>query len=224
MERIERQLRDHFDELDEAEAQAVLDEETAVDEDDYWNEFDDLDTSTTPTSDLDDTLPTDNTFSAQTHEAANKFEEELKSVRYTDCELCCEKFWTFKEDSTKYNHCQRSPLKGRKYLADNDMDPGNVVPDCLKDLTDIEEQLISLTRPVIQVRYVKGGQIRYQDHISNFVQHVEELPPQLNNLPQQLPRRPRDLNIVIIRHSGVDLARQIDFKVRKTHIQDALHR
>lgn len=100
---------------------------------------------------------------------------------------------------------------------------GKDVPDCLKDLTDLEEQMISLTKSVIQVRYIRGGQIRYQDHVCNFVQHVEELPPQLDNLPQHLPRRPSDLDIVLIRHTGVDLSRHIDFKVRKTHIRDALH-
>lgn len=82
--------------------------------------------------------------------------------------------------------------------------------------------MISLTKSVIQVRYVRGGQIRYQDHVCNFVQHVEELPPQLNQPAQRLPRRPRDLDIVIIRHSDADLTRHIDFKVRKAHIRNAL--
>ncbi|KZT31353.1 hypothetical protein SISSUDRAFT_1067829 [Sistotremastrum suecicum HHB10207 ss-3] len=112
-----------------------------------------------------------------------------------------EKFWTVKEVVTKCNRCQRSPVKGRKYSANNDMDPGKVVPDCLMDLTDIEEQLISLTRPVIH----------------NY-------PPQhSNNPPKAQPRRPRDLDIVIIRQTAVDLTRHIDFKVRKMPIRDALH-
>lgn len=121
---MEKQLRDHQDELDEAEAQAVLDGETALDEEDYWNEFDELDTTAAASSDPIAPDPSSDTFSAQSHEAADKFNESIQSVRYVDCDICCEKFWTVKQDNTKCDRCQRSTAKGMKYSAENDMDPG----------------------------------------------------------------------------------------------------
>jgi hypothetical protein len=75
--------------------------------------------------------------------------------------------------------------------------------------------MISLNLPTMQVRYTKGGQLCYKEHICNFVQD-------LSSIANHLPRLPHECEIILIRKDGVDLDRHIDFIVRRQKIHDAL--
>jgi hypothetical protein len=79
----------------------------------------------------------------------------------------------------------------------------------------MEEMLISLVKPVMQVRYTKGRQLCYKDHIVNFQQDITEV-------AARLPRLPEDLDIVLIRQNETDLTHHVDFTVRRGRIRDAL--
>jgi hypothetical protein len=66
----------------------------------------------------------------------------------------------------------------------------------LKGLTDIEEQMIALVKPCMQVHYTKGHQLCFQDHIINFFQNID-------SIAESLPRLPEDLNVIIICAQGI---------------------
>ncbi|KAF5331234.1 hypothetical protein D9611_013064 [Ephemerocybe angulata] len=123
------------------------------------------------------------------------------------------------------DHLDDSPISAREAELLNDFNDGLKeikfeasleVPAVLKGLTDIEEQMISLVKPCMQVRYTKGRQLSFQDHVVNFFQNI-------GGMAQQLPRLPEDLDIIIIRaHSVQNLDQHIDFIVRRQKILDAL--
>jgi hypothetical protein len=89
------------------------------------------------------------------------------------------------------------------------------IPACLKGLTDVEEQLIARVKAVMSIRWTRGRQLQYKDHIINFRQDIREL-------AQKLPRLPQDLDMVIIRRPGVDMTQHVDYMVRREKVRDAL--
>jgi len=78
---------------------------------------------------------------------------------------------------------------------------------CLKGLTDMEDMLIARVKSYMQVRWTKGRQLCYKDHIVKFRQDITEI-------AMRLPRLPEETDIVIIRKEDVDLSRHVDFTVR----------
>ncbi|KAJ6473604.1 hypothetical protein C8R47DRAFT_716414 [Mycena vitilis] len=88
-------------------------------------------------------------------------------------------------------------------------------PSCLKNLTDMEEMLIARVKPVMQVRWTRGRQLCYKDHIINFKQDVSDI-------ANKLPRLPEDVDMVIIRRDGAEMDQHIDFMVRREKVRDAL--
>lgn len=79
----------------------------------------------------------------------------------------------------------------------------------------MEEMLIARVLPMMQVRYTRGGQLRYKEHVINFPQDIAVI-------AQRLPRLPEDVNCVIIRRDGTDLDHHIDFIVRREKVREAL--
>lgn len=79
----------------------------------------------------------------------------------------------------------------------------------------MEEMLISRVLPMMQVRYTKGRQLCYKDHIINFPQNIA-------TIATRLPRLPEDTDTVIIRRDTVDLTRHVDFVVRREKVREAL--
>lgn len=67
----------------------------------------------------------------------------------------------------------------------------------------------------MQVRYTKGRQLCYKDHIINF-------PQDITHLAHTLPRLPEDTGTVIIRRTNFDLSRHVDFIVRRDKVHAAL--
>lgn len=91
------------------------------------------------------------------------------------------------------------------------------MPDCLKDLTLMEQILISPVKPYIYTFYLKrGGQYGYRGHVINFYQDV-------SSIVYQLPRAISTLSeCVIFRQQNHDLSGYNDLRVRKNKIKDAL--
>jgi hypothetical protein len=83
----------------------------------------------------------------------------------------------------------------------------SIVPSRLKGLTDMEDKLIARVKSYMQVRWTKGRQLCYQDHIVNFRQDIMEI-------ATRLPRLPDGTDIVVIRKEDVDLSWHVDFMVR----------
>lgn len=79
----------------------------------------------------------------------------------------------------------------------------------------MEDMLISRVKTYMQVRYTKGRQLCYQDHIINFPQDITEI-------ATKLPRLPEDTDLVIIRREDVDMSQHIDFTVRRQKVLEAL--
>ena len=79
----------------------------------------------------------------------------------------------------------------------------------------MEDMLIARVKTYMQVRWTKGRQLCYQDHIVNFRQDITEI-------ATRLPRLPDGTDIVIIRKDDVDLSRHVDFIVRRAKVQAAL--
>lgn len=79
----------------------------------------------------------------------------------------------------------------------------------------MEDMLIAHIKTYMQVRWTKGRQLCYNDHIINFRQDITEI-------TTKLPHLPEEIDIVIIRKENVDLSRHIDFIVRRDKVKAAL--
>ena len=85
----------------------------------------------------------------------------------------------------------------------------------LKNLTKMEEMLIALVQPMMQVQYTKGGQLCYQDYIVNFPQDV-------SSIATCLPCLAGVIKAIIIWQDNVDMSCHIDFIVHCKKVQCAL--
>ena len=83
------------------------------------------------------------------------------------------------------------------------------------NLTDIEEMMIAWVMPLMQVRYTKGHQLCYKEHIVN-------LPQDISAIATKLPCLAEDCDVVIIHREGVDMTNHVDFIVCCDKVRDAL--
>ncbi|XP_034240282.1 uncharacterized protein LOC117644774 [Thrips palmi] len=142
-------------------------------------------------------------------------------------DICAESFLEDKLIWYTCDHCKEKRLVGSKapkkcchgkkcsdYTESNNMDPGEV-PDELKDLTFIEEQLIARIHPIISYFKLKGLQYGYRGNVINFPQHV-------NDFARKLPHKIEDLAAVVnVRRKTKDDGYH-DFRVRSMRIRKAL--
>ncbi|KAM5545624.1 hypothetical protein V8D89_000662, partial [Ganoderma adspersum] len=145
-----------------------------------------------------------------------KFKEKLDALTLETCECCHEQDFNMGIKDGKCHRCRADrgdPV--RKFSEENNLQPALICPPCLQNLNEIEEIMIALVQPMMQVRYTKGGQLRYRDHIVNF-------PQDISTITSCLPRLPEEISIVIIRKENVDLSNHVDFIVRRPVIEAAL--
>jgi hypothetical protein len=222
-------LRNEYDEAaNDDNADGVQAEPVDVDEfDGVFGDGNDL---------MDIDLPDDCAVSAREQELLRVLDEKLADIKYETCNTCLEEAFDMHVKDGMCAACSRDkedPV--RKWSAENGVHPGiycfstskyNIwlicclilaldIPPCLKGLTDMEEMLISRVKVCMQVRWTKGRQLCYQDHIVNFHQDITQI-------AQKLPRLPEDTDIVIIRKEDVDMSRHVDFIVRRAKIKAAL--
>jgi len=96
----------------------------------------------------------------------------------------------------------------------NNMDPG-IVPEELRDLTHVEEQLIARTHTQLSVHSIRGQQLQYSGNVISFSQNV-------SSFAKILPHRIEDLPEIIIVRTGNNV-RHTDFRVRSHKVRNALN-
>ena len=146
----------------------------------------------------------------------NNFHNQQVQWKQSLCTTCHE-MWPSRYKTCKHMYeckrctCDKSTPK--KYSQANNMNPGSV-PECLQDLTQIEEMLIARASPIMYIYKKQGGQRGYKGHVLNLSQDVQslldKLPPNINNLP-----------ILVLRRSGTNDT-YADFTVRRDKILNAL--
>ena len=95
------------------------------------------------------------------------------------------------------------------------MIPDEVPPE-LRELTFLEEMLISRVLPNIYVcRLRSGGQYGYSNHAIAF-------PQELQTIATELPRSPSETGVLMIRKRGSNNTHR-DYKVRQQKVAAALH-
>ena len=89
------------------------------------------------------------------------------------------------------------------------------IPDALKNLTQVEEMLISRAFPVMQIHTKpNGGQRDYKGHVIT-------LPNDVQKLADILPRHPKDIPVIVFKFNGKDNKPQ-ELKVRRRNVEDVL--
>ncbi|KAK3926417.1 THAP domain-containing protein 11 [Frankliniella fusca] len=168
-----------------------------------------------------------NVSTAQTHQQNNspdsnedcfrpdvyqtKFESVMDTLEWRTCNQCKEKF--FAKKSSKRGCCHSKPIC-LALSKENGFDPGDVPPQ-LQNLSSIEEQLISIIHPVVQVCKVKGHQYSYKGNIINFPQDVK-------TFATKLPHNIHELKSVIKVRTSKDPTNFKDFHVRGDVVRNAL--
>lgn len=154
------------------------------------------------------------------------FHEYLSKQEMETCVRCKERWFQMGLLHGVCSAClkrDRYVQQGEPFLFSqgNNMDPG-VVPDCLKDLTQMEEMVIAKAHCHMIMKRVRGHQYHYTGHAVCFWQ---------NNVTffDTLPSRPQHVDIVILRPHGAQIGderykRQFrnDFRVRRGYVERAL--
>ncbi|KAK3916400.1 ATP-dependent DNA helicase [Frankliniella fusca] len=138
---------------------------------------------------------------------AAQFEQSMKNLDWQTCEFCNVKILSWKNGCPHQRHCVR-------FRSENNMDPGSV-PVELKDLSFVEEQLISQVHPVIALFKLKGIQYGYSGNVINFCQDV-------NSFTKQLPMKLKDLPSILTVKFDNKVSNAHYFRVRAEKVVNAL--
>ena len=76
------------------------------------------------------------------------------------------------------------------------MDPGRQ-PDCLQNLTQVEEMLIAQACPLMCVYTKHGGQYGYKGHVVNMPQNIQ-------SFIKRLPRDISEVPFIVVRRKGTE--------------------
>lgn len=180
---------------------------------------------------MDIDVPDDSAISARQAALLKKFDEALSAIRLEVCDTCDEQRFDMNLINGECQTCRNDKHNVKLKSAANNVSPGEStyiwrqaspnkqialhVPPCLRGLTEMEELICARVMPVMQVRYTRGRQLSYKEHIVNFHQDISVL-------AAKLPRLPQDVDMVIIRRDGVDLEHHVDFMVRREKVRNAL--
>lgn len=117
------------------------------------------------------------------HKCVLCWEAEITNYRMSTCNSCNRRWFNLVEKQTGMcASCSDLSKPVRKFSITNNMDPGTQ-PMVLGDLTMVEEMLISLVHPVIQLYKLKGNQYGYRGHVISFPQDITEV---ITSLPRSL--------------------------------------
>ncbi|KAJ7075304.1 hypothetical protein B0H15DRAFT_737782, partial [Mycena belliarum] len=110
--------------------------------------------------DMDIDLPGDAAISSKEAKALDTVNEKLAAIRIGHCSGCCreEGFNVKMKTPDLCTRCAGDTSDTKLWSDENNTNPtpGNMVPPCLQNLTDMEEMLIARTKTVMQVRWTKG--------------------------------------------------------------------
>lgn len=112
--------------------------------------------------------------------------------------------------------CMRCKREGtrHRFSSQNHMDPGSQ-PRVLAELTQVEKMLIARASPILQVMYSIGGQYKNRRHTISF-------PREIKDVAMKLPRRIKELDLMIVVQKYGRQGTSCDFIVRKQKEMDAL--
>ena len=146
-------------------------------------------------------------------DAIKSFEKEQMSYSFNTCCVCNECRLNPKMFGNTCVRCAKDKKGIKMFSKENFMDPG-VLPDELKGLSVVEEQLICQIAPSMSIHLLKHGGIGASGHCIAF-------PQEINEPAQILPRLPSDINIICVRKTGRNETSK-DFKIRRCVVQRAL--
>ncbi|KAJ3751768.1 hypothetical protein EV360DRAFT_11094, partial [Lentinula raphanica] len=120
-----------------------------VDQDDYdhffgdGHEFDDV------------ILPEDSCINDREAQYIKNFVDADDALTYTSCSICEERDWNMEPRDGVCKRCRKDKADVKKWSKQNNTNP-SLIPPPLRGLTDLEEMMISLVLPLMQVRYTSG--------------------------------------------------------------------
>ncbi|CAG8823248.1 16919_t:CDS:2, partial [Gigaspora rosea] len=131
-----------------------------------------------------------------------QFHDKVAKLKHLECSTYKECFPSITLVVGEYRRCYNKKTLPKKFLFDNNIDPGEV-PKELQELTEIEEMLIAQVFPFLENNI-------------NFFQDVEEF-------TTRLPWHSSTLNVLIIhRQSDKDPTAFRDFKICRNKVAYAL--
>ena len=148
--------------------------------------------------------------------AMKTFHTKQKVWQNKLCSICHELWPTrtsLSEQPYVCTRCKRDKKDPKLYSADNDMHPGNV-PQCLQNLSQVEEMLISRACPIMTIYRKHGGQRGYKGHVVNLPQNIQGF---LDSLPSNVSELP----VLVVRKQGNNDT-YADFRVRRERVLAAI--
>ena len=159
--------------------------------------------------------------------ATNKFHKKMAQLQMEQCTECHERWYaplTYKaQPGTRYlcKRCKKDfadlsrsrskqLVQVTKFGKANDMHPGPF-PSCARNLTQIEELLVSPIITCMPVYTIKGGSKRVSGNCINFVQHT-------NKIVNVLTRLPAELDTIIVHAAGYKVNNK-SFKVNRNRVR-----
>ncbi|KAJ7589921.1 hypothetical protein C8J56DRAFT_783711, partial [Mycena floridula] len=126
---------------------------------------------------MDITMPDDSAIPSRHTHYLQQFNNALNKLHLKKCSCCREEGFSVKlrGQTGECGMCNRDKKVPKLWSDENHVNPTNSVPECLKGLTDMEEMLIARMKTIMQVRWTKGRQLCYQDHIVNLPQNIDEV-------------------------------------------------
>ncbi|KAJ3767015.1 hypothetical protein FB446DRAFT_614695, partial [Lentinula raphanica] len=100
-------------------------------------------------------LPNDSCIDAREVECVKRFINADSSLTYTSCSVCEERDWNMGVREGVCKRCRNDKGDVKKWSKENNTNPSRI-PPALQGLTDLEEMMISLVLPLMQVRYTSG--------------------------------------------------------------------
>lgn len=136
------------------------------------------------------------------------FQSELDKEKYETCSNCNESFFNLNLKNSLCIQCCKNIGKEEfiKFTNLNKMEPCEI-PQCLRDLNEVEQLLIAKIHPQIFVYHLSGGQLGYKGHVINFSQNVTEF-------AKVLPHKLATLTNMIVVRTSKDISLD-DLKVNK---------
>ena len=89
--------------------------------------------------------------------------------------------------------CHRDKDTPKLLSCENNAIPGPV-PDCLSNLTEVEEMLIAQIMPMMQTYVLPYGQCGYRGHVLNLPQDVQ-------SVATALPRTAKSVGVIVVRRN-----------------------
>ena len=152
------------------------------------------------------------------------FLDYLNTYNEIKCEVCSRKELMkvskkdFEDKNTVCAQCKKDfkEYKDYKFTKKNCMHLGEI-PDCLKTLNYLEEQLISKICCMVSIHKLSsGGQFGYSSHIVNFKQDLQSF---VNVLPRTVSSLK---DYIIVKRGGNNDLKPNEYTVNKKKILDAL--